>query len=174
MFQREDAIFPTAYDDKICCVLHSDSSTRVGLIIRRDGKFHCETCGLFQCQHLSALFNIINDGNEDHLEVINKLIEQENTSATHDNRKPHKPKLVSWRKIPFHRNSDLAKGLEALQDEGSLSILMPDDDNCRQCGAPLKDGDPVEENWVAYEQATVATNTLITHARGKQIFFFSL
>jgi hypothetical protein len=38
------------------------------------------------------------------------------------------------------------------------SYLLPENDNCIDCEAALQDGNPIEEDWVAYEHAAVITN----------------
>jgi hypothetical protein len=49
------------------------------------------------------------------------------------------------------------------------SYLLPENDNCIDCEAALQDGNPIEEDWVAYEHAAVITNTTVNYVKGMKL-----
>ena len=90
--------------------------------------------------------------------------------VTHENQqKPqsHKHRLISYKKIP--RSDSLYEGLRNFTTENMGSYLLPENDNCIDCEAALQDGNPIEEDWVAYEHAAVITNTTVNYVKGMKL-----
>ncbi|KAJ8307577.1 hypothetical protein KUTeg_014872 [Tegillarca granosa] len=108
-------------------------------------KLYCTTCNSNRCCHVGALKRLSEEGFENpYYSIITRG-------------KEHEHNLISFIKVPFERSDNLTHKLHEISMFGQC--LMPDQLSCKECGSCLQDGDPIEKNWVAYDNATVITNT---------------
>ena len=49
------------------------------------------------------------------------------------------------------------------------SFLLPENDFSIDCGASLQDGNPIKEDWMAYDHAAVVTNTTVNYVKGMKL-----
>jgi hypothetical protein len=109
--------------------------------------------------------------NHDHDNIFYDSIQNMTSDTTEPTKTngSHKHRLISYKKIPFARSDSLYEGLRNFTTENMGSYLLPENDNCIDCEAALQDGNPIEEDWVAYEHAAVITNTTVNYVKGMKL-----
>lgn len=139
-----------------------------GLVDLGKKKFSCLTCSTCDCVHVSVLKRIQMKGNQiPYYELIQRISNDQSNVA--EKNVEYKPTLISFKKIPFKRSKNLADRWKDL--EKKIDVLLPDLDCCRNCGSAVNDGDPILEDWMAYDNAAVITNTLIRYVKDIVTFY---
>lgn len=145
----------------VCC--YSTELGRFGLVEARKDRFMCATCESFSCPHTSVILNLKRTGNLG--DDCNLLSFSDDLNRTGD-RNNYKPKLLSYKPINYFPTDQLNESLHKLKDIRELESLIPEETACRHCGSNLQDGDPIENNWIAYESCVIVTTTNINFVTG--------
>jgi hypothetical protein len=97
--------------------------------------------------------------NHDHDNIFYDLIQNMTSDTTEPTKTngSHKHRLISYKKIPFARSDSLYEGIRNFTTENMGSYLLPEN------------GNPIEEDWVAYEHAAVITNTTVNYVKGMKL-----
>lgn len=161
IFQNGDIVYEVPESKIVCC--RGTECSRFGLVSVGKKKVSCLTCSAYSCTHTAVVKRIVISGTESpYHDLIDSLLND--SLETNDGTKLYKQKLISFKKIPFERSEFLLEGLKAM--EHTYDFLLPDLENCRDCGHFLKEGDPVLENWIAYDHAAVITNNSVRYVKG--------
>lgn len=161
-YQTRNMIYEIPDTNILCC--YSEELKRFGLVEWKNHRFSCLTCKKLNCQHSHLMTRLKQSGNfEDYINIRNFI---EELTEEHEQSKGYKPKLLSYKRIPYNLTDELAESLHQLKNiKRNVSELTPEDTVCRHCGNELESADPIENGWVAYESVPIITNTDISYAK---------
>ncbi|KAL5017705.1 hypothetical protein ScPMuIL_005212 [Solemya velum] len=161
-YQTRNMIYEITDTNILCC--YSEELKRFGLVEWKNHRFSCLTCKKINCQHSNLITRLKQSGNfEDNINIRNFI---EDLTEEHEQNKGYKPKLLSYKRIPYNLNDELAEALHQLKNiKSNVSELIPEEAMCRHCGNELNSADPIENGWVAYESVPIITNTDISYAK---------
>ncbi|XP_061188793.1 uncharacterized protein LOC133196966 [Saccostrea echinata] len=158
---RGNILYEVPEAQLICCC--GVNCNKFALVAFEKKTLSCLSCTNKRCLHVTTVRDLMAN-KEDSLYF--DLLERFSTvSSENDNPKNiYKQKLISKRKIPFFRSAELSNILGNLKSN-DIGPLLPEEMVCSHCLGDLVVGDPIENNWIAYDCALVVTNTTVQYVK---------
>ncbi|XP_022288437.2 uncharacterized protein LOC111100644 isoform X2 [Crassostrea virginica] len=147
----------------ICC--GGVTCQRFGLVTFEKRSVSCLSCCYRNCLHVSTMKEVIANKEETlYHELIEKFTSGVPSETPETTKSVYKQKLISQKRIPFFRCDELSDMLKNLQ-LNEFGPLLPEDVICKHCSGNLVDGDPVQNNWIAYDCALIVTNNTMQYVK---------